>query len=56
MHSSLQFMPDADVRFEIKVPEVGWRTVSVKVDIKEEYDINIMVVKQFLVITRLVRS
>ena len=34
VHSSLQFVPDADIQFDLKVPEVGWRTVYVKVNIK----------------------
>ena len=31
VHSSLHFMSEADLSFEINVPEVGWRTVYVKV-------------------------
>ena len=34
VHSSLQYVPDADIQFELKVPEVGWRTVYVKVNPK----------------------
>ena len=34
VHSSLQFVPDADIQFDLKVPEVGWRTVYVKVNIE----------------------
>ena len=34
VHSSLQFVPDADIQFDLKVPDVGWRTVYVKVNIK----------------------
>ena len=31
VHSSLHFMSEADLSFEINVPDVGWRTVYVKV-------------------------
>ena len=34
VHSSLQFVPDADIQFDLRVPDVGWRTVYVKVNIK----------------------
>ena len=34
VHSSLQFVPDADIQFDLKVPDVGWRTVYVKVNIE----------------------
>ena len=34
VHSSLQYVPDADIQFDLKVPDVGWRTVYVKVNIK----------------------
>ena len=33
VHSSLQFVPDADIQFDLKVPDVGWRTVYVTVNI-----------------------
>ena len=34
VHSSLQYVPDADIQFDLNVPDVGWRTVYVKVNIK----------------------
>ena len=34
VHSSLQYVPEADIQFDLNVPEVGWRTVYVKVNMK----------------------
>ena len=34
VHSSLQYVPDADIQFDLNVPDVGWRTVYVKGNIK----------------------